>query len=101
MRYKRRGEAIAAGSRKSDAASVFDRCRGFFPRSVQGKEEGEEGGGGREREEERQSFFPEEATTRMDPRTTEVLGNYAWTAQPLMTVTMRMAIRTKTTTTTA
>lgn len=29
MYYKRRGEAIAAGSRKSAAGSVFDRCRGF------------------------------------------------------------------------
>jgi len=28
--YKRRGETITAGSRKSDAGSVFDRCRGFF-----------------------------------------------------------------------
>lgn len=30
MYYKRRGEAIATGSRKSVAGSVFDRCRGFL-----------------------------------------------------------------------
>lgn len=66
MYYKRRGEAIAAGSRKSAAGSVFDRCRGFSSQDKEKNGGERERQRGRTKERKKEGGVPRERANRKD-----------------------------------